>query len=245
MRKLSLVVLALLAPAALADSMRATAERTRGLIVDRLAAHDRGLRERVRTLYKLTAFGDLPLWVDDRARSDELALRGAARRVILRDLEERRLLQAEVAAIDGDLARLAAAEARARVLAAAPIAAGSLRNPVGGEIVARFGPHRDAASGARLVRRGVQLAARARDAVAAASGQVTFAGPLRGLGTVVVVDHGQGVLTITSGLSSARVARGDLVDAGAPLGRPAGPRVGFEVRRGGQPVDPAPLLGAR
>jgi septal ring factor EnvC (AmiA/AmiB activator) len=81
--------------------------------------------------------------------------------------------------------------------------------------------------------------------VAAADGQVRWAGPLVGLGTVVAIDHGGGLVTVTTGLAGAAVARGDLVMAGAPIGRAAGPRVGFEVRRGGRPVDPYPLLGAK
>jgi septal ring factor EnvC (AmiA/AmiB activator) len=245
MRRLRAVTLAvaLVAPAALADGLRDTAERTRVVVAGKLAAHEKGLRERVRTLYKLTAFGDLPLWVDEQARSEELLRRGAARRVILRDLEERRLLAAELAAVDADLARLDAAETRARELAALPIAPGSLARPVDGEVVASFGPYRDGA--VRLLRRGIELSARRREVVAATSGQVTFAGPLRGLGITVVVDHGQGLVTITSGLGATRLARGDLVAAGDPVGRAAGPRVRFEVRRGGRPVDPEPLLGRR
>jgi|KBSSwiStaDraftv2_1062776.scaffolds.fasta_scaffold117298_2 murein DD-endopeptidase MepM/ murein hydrolase activator NlpD len=247
MRRLDAACLALVlvlgAPRALADGLRDTAERTRGVIVQRLAAQERGLRDRVRTLYKLTAFGDLPLWVDEGARSGELARRGAARRVILRDLEERRLLTAELAAVDADLARVAAAEARARELAALSIPPMSLVRPADGPAVADYGPYRDGA--VRLVRRGIELSARGREVVAAGAGQVSWAGPLRGLGTTVVVDHGQGLVTITSGLASARVTRGDRVDAGQPLGRAAGPRIRFEVRRGGRPVDPVPLLRAK
>ena len=48
------------------------------------------------------------------------------RNLILRDLEERRLLRAELTAVDGDLARIDHDEARARELAAAPVPEGSL-----------------------------------------------------------------------------------------------------------------------
>ncbi len=124
------------APAKDFESLRAAAERTRAQLGDKLAAQERGLRDRVRTLYKLSAFGDLPLWVDDASRAQALFRRGAARRIILRDLEERRLLRAELAAIDADLARIDAEAARARELAARPLRDGSLLRPVEGDVVA-------------------------------------------------------------------------------------------------------------
>jgi septal ring factor EnvC (AmiA/AmiB activator) len=196
----------------------------------------------VRTLYKLSAFGDLPFWVDEGARADALPTRGAARRVILRDLEERRILRAELAAAGADVERLEReAERRSFVAAPAP-RDGSLRRPTDGNVVASFGTYNDERTHARLLRRGVELHAHSPVVVAAAAGQVRWAGPLRGLGTVVVLDHGQGLETVTTGLAAAVVSVGDRVAAGAPVGRAAGSRIGFEVRRGGRPVDPFPLL---
>jgi septal ring factor EnvC (AmiA/AmiB activator) len=61
----------------------------------------------------------------------------------------------------------------------------------------------------------------------------------------VVVDHGQGLTSVTTGLSDVQVHVGDLVAGGDPVGRAAGLRVGFEVRRGGRAVDPFPLLAPR
>jgi murein DD-endopeptidase MepM/ murein hydrolase activator NlpD len=248
-REAALALLLALAPGAPAaaplDEQRLAATRTRELVAARLSEHEGGLRDRVRLLYKLSAHGDLPLWVDERARSEALKRRGAARRLIVRDLEERRALRGELQAIDADLARLDADAARARALAARPLAAGSLVRPTSGEVVAGFGPYRDPRTHVRLQRRGAELGARDPRVVAAAAGQVTFAGPLRGLGHIVVVDHGHGLVTVTTGLAAVLVSRGDLVDAGEAVGRAAGPRVGFEVRHGGRPVDPAPLLRAR
>jgi septal ring factor EnvC (AmiA/AmiB activator) len=50
---------------------------------------------------------------------------------------------------------------------------------------------------------------------------------------------------VTTGLGILEVAAGQRVAAGAGLGLAAGPRVGFELLRAGQPVDPAPLLAAK
>ncbi len=240
---LLLVALPAAARAPLEDELGA-ARRAQAVLEHRVEDKDGHVRARVRALYKLTAFGDLPLWVDEGERAAALARRGAARRVILRDLEERKVLRAELAAAEADVARLEREAETARFLAAIPILDGSLARPVPGDVVASFGIYNDERTHVRLARRGVELHAASSEVVAAASGQVTWAGPLAGLGTVVVVDHGQGVVTVTAWLAHAAVARGDLVAAGDPIGRAAGSRIYFEVRRGGRPVDPFPLLRA-
>ena len=227
------------------DAEIAAARRALGQLEKKVDENEAGLRARVRTLYKLEAFGDLPFWVDEGARGVALATRGAARRVILRDLEERKILRAELAAARTDVLRLESEAERATFLAAQTPRDGSFRRPVDGNVVASFGSYNDEHTHARMIRRGVELHVTDPDVVAAAAGQVRFAGPLRGLGVAIIVDHGQGLVSITTGLAVARVASGDLVKAGDPIARAAGSRVGFEVRRGGRPIDPFPLLDAR
>lgn len=239
------------------DAQLTAARRTEAQLARKLDDGETTLRSRIRTLYKLTASGDLPFWVDETARGTALATRGAARRVILRDLEERRILRAEHSAAQADVARLHADAARAAFTAAQAPRDGSFLRPVEGDVVASFGSYNDERTHARLVRRGVELHARSPEVIAAAAGQVRWVGPLRSLGIVVIVDHGQGLVSVTSGLAEAAVHAGDLVAAGEPVGRAASsramarpvprpvPRIGFEVRRGGIPVDPFPLLGAR
>ncbi len=84
--------------------------------------------------------------------------------------------------------------------------------------------------------------------LAAAAGRVTHAGPLGGgWGTVVVIDHGQGLRTWYAHLSAARAQVGQTVVAGALVGlvgasgRATGPHLHFEVRLRGAALDP---LGA-
>ncbi|HKA90268.1 MAG TPA: peptidoglycan DD-metalloendopeptidase family protein [Haliangiales bacterium] len=213
------------------------ARRTRALLADKLAAREHDLRARVVALYKLETFGELPAWVDDDARRRLLERRGAARRLILRDLEERKALRADLAAAEADEARLAAEAERAP----APPPA-SLRRPVPGRVVVAFGTAVDA-EGARLPHRGVELAAVPGSVVGAvAAGRVLYAGPVRGLGETVVVDHGGGLTSVTGGLARARVARGDAVAPGALLGAAAGDRIHVEIRAGTRPLDPSPLF---
>jgi murein DD-endopeptidase MepM/ murein hydrolase activator NlpD len=97
---------------------------------------------------------------------------------------------------------------------------------------------------------GIDFAAATGDMVrAAAGGTVIVAdeGAAR-FGRLVVIDHGNGWQSAYGHLSRITVARGDTVSRGERLGLAgqAGdaerPELHFEIRHGGEPVDPAPLL---
>ncbi len=127
----------------------------------------------------------------------------------------------------------------------APAGAGRFAWPLRGEIVARFGPQ---SGGQRLD--GIEIAGRAGEQiVAAAEGEVVYAGDdLPAYGHLVIVSHTEGYVTAYGYNRSALVREGDRVRAGQPvaeLGEREGGRARllFQVRRGGAPVDPAPLLG--
>lgn len=100
---------------------------------------------------------------------------------------------------------------------------------------------------------GVDYAVRPGDMVRAASGgTVVSAGEVpRRYGRVVAIDHGQGWTTFYGHLTRVTVSQGDIVRAGERIGlagragRTDGPQLHFEIRRSGQPVDPAPLIGRR
>jgi hypothetical protein len=85
--------------------------------------------------------------------------------------------------------------------------------------------------------------------VAARDGIVTAVGPLPGYGTVVELQHEQGVSTLYAHLSRALVEPGRRVTQGTPVGLvgatgdATGPHLHFEVRVRGAAVDPAPTLG--
>lgn len=93
--------------------------------------------------------------------------------------------------------------------------------------------------------RGVTLLARPGALVVApAAGRVAFAGPFRGYGAIVIVEHAGGWTSLVTGLETVRVTVGQALVAGSPLGQaPAGdPRIGLELRRGGQRVNPLDQL---
>lgn len=126
---------------------------------------------------------------------------------------------------------------------------GRLPLPVDAPLRQPFGSRVDARFGTRTFRRGVELAARQGEAVrAVAAGEVRFAGWFRGYGRMVIVDHGDRYFTVFGHLHEIVVAVGDRIDAGHELGRAGesgsldGPGLHFEVRRGGDALDPAEWL---
>lgn len=76
--------------------------------------------------------------------------------------------------------------------------------------------------------------------IAPGPGRVAFAGPYRGYGDVVILEHAGGWTSTLTGLADAQVAVGQTVMAGSPLGSAASldPRITVELRRSGEPIDP-------
>lgn len=79
---------------------------------------------------------------------------------------------------------------------------------------------------------------------AAAAGTIIGAGPYGGYGNAVVIDHGGGLSTVYAHQSRLGTTVGETVEAGETIGYvgstgySTGPHLHFEVRTGGQPVDP-------
>ncbi|MFM0207630.1 M23 family metallopeptidase [Paraburkholderia sediminicola] len=96
---------------------------------------------------------------------------------------------------------------------------------------------------------GIDLVAKTGTPIlAAAGGQVIFAGEKSGYGNAVEIDHGNGLVTRYGHASRIVVHVGDLVlprqyvaDVGS-TGRSTGPHLHFEVLVNGAPVDPAAYL---
>lgn len=111
------------------------------------------------------------------------------------------------------------------------------RLPVPGEIVTGMGELSD--SGVRA--RGITVAARPNARIIApAGGRVAFAGPYRGFGQIVIIDHGNDWTSLLTGMGRLSVAAGQAIDQGAPIGTTRNgnhPAVTVELRRQGRPVD--------
>ena len=92
--------------------------------------------------------------------------------------------------------------------------------------------------------RGLTFATRpGAQVVSPTGGRISFAGEFRGYGQIVIIDHGGGWTTLITGLGSLSVGVGDTVVQGSPIGLAGNdnPRVTVELRRGGEPINIAPL----
>lgn len=118
----------------------------------------------------------------------------------------------------------------------------SYRLPVTGALVRGLGE----VSSAGVRARGLTISTRpGAQVVAPAEGRVIFAGPYRGFGRIIIIDHGRSWTTLVTTLATLDVRVGDQVEQGAPLGK-AGtdrPTVTVELRQGIKPVDITPLIG--
>jgi septal ring factor EnvC (AmiA/AmiB activator) len=124
---------------------------------------------------------------------------------------------------------------------------GALEWPAVGRLSGRFG-QTDGRLGGTAVRNGIEIAAPEEAIVRAVhGGTIGYADVFTGFGNLVIVEHGGANYTLYGYLGSISVARGDLVDTGAELGRvglaPAGPpALYFEMRIDGRSVDPLQWL---
>jgi murein DD-endopeptidase MepM/ murein hydrolase activator NlpD len=121
--------------------------------------------------------------------------------------------------------------------------------PVAGRPSSGYGLRADPLHGGTVSHPGFDLAAASGSQVtAAAGGTVVHAGPAGTYGNLVTVRHENGFETRYAHLSAIDVKVGDVVEPGTDLGKvgttgySTGPHLHFEIRRGGQPIDPAPLL---
>lgn len=119
---------------------------------------------------------------------------------------------------------------------------GSLRLPVPGELMNRFGAPRE---GGGVNWKGLFIRAAEGTVVKAiAAGQVVFSEWLRGFGNLIIVDHGEGYMSLYSNNESLYKQVGDRVqpgDAIATVGNSGGqsdPGLYFEMRHQSRPVNP-------
>lgn len=121
---------------------------------------------------------------------------------------------------------------------------GRLPLPLNGRILASYGSQQDSVRNDGLI-----IAGQAGDLVKAVhGGRVVFADWLRGFGLLLILDHGQGYMTLYGHNETLLKDTGDWVQAGealATLGRSGGQSTSslyFAIRYHGKPTDPRPWL---
>jgi septal ring factor EnvC (AmiA/AmiB activator) len=119
---------------------------------------------------------------------------------------------------------------------------GLLRLPVAGELMNRFGTPREEGG---VSWKGLFIRAAQGSAVKAiAAGQVVFAEWLRGFGNLIIVDHGEGYMSLYSNNESLykqvgeRVQPGDAIAAVGNSGGQPDSGLYFEMRHQSRPVNP-------
>lgn len=154
-------------------------------------------------------------------------------------------LRVQLAALPGPVLRPTrpqdAVVAQPTPLATSTRAPDGYQLPVTGRTLTGFGSVEDSG----LISRGITIAPRAgAQVVAPAAGRVAFAGPYRGYGRIVIVEHEGGWTSLLTGLARTDVAVGQALVGGSPVGVAPGraPVISFELRQAGKPVNPLDLL---
>ncbi len=122
------------------------------------------------------------------------------------------------------------------------------RWPAKGKVITNF-------HGNNAIKKGIDIAGKKGESVnAAASGEVVYAGSgLRGYGKLVIIKHSDVYLSAYAHNHRLRVKEGDKVTSGqhiadigsSGVGVKGKPRLHFQIRQDGKPIDPLPLLPKR
>lgn len=121
----------------------------------------------------------------------------------------------------------------------------SLTMPVRGRVIRLYGQESEAPG---ATDKGISIRARSgAQVVAPFDGKIAYAGPFRGYGLILIIDHGGRYHTILAGFDRIDAVVGQWVLAGEPVARmgddAAGdPELYFELRRTGQAINPLPWL---
>ncbi|WP_372609577.1 murein hydrolase activator EnvC [Halomonas sp.] len=230
--------------------------RARNARLDEIARLDQALADNRR---ELEARGErLDALADElAARSTELSRQMAERAAIVGELDSRYASeQARMEALAQDRANAETVlnriqEELARLQRPPPSTAiqqtqGELPWPVQGAIASGY------RRGDGVHRNGILIhAAEGSPVQAVHAGRVVFADWMRGFGNLLIVDHGDQVMTLYAHLQHFEARVGQALSRGEPLGAVGAsggqPRAAlyFEVRRAGDPIDPQSWIAAR
>lgn len=130
-------------------------------------------------------------------------------------------------------------------------ARGRLPFPVVGKLVGLYGQPLEGS----LTRKGLSLETRdGAQVISPFDGKVVFAGPFRGYGQLLIIDHGEGYHSLLAGLGRIDTTIDQPVLAGEPVavmmngqggGTGGQPVLYVEFRRNNQPINPLPWLASR
>lgn len=119
-------------------------------------------------------------------------------------------------------------------------AKGSLLKPVSGQLVTSYGQ----ATSNGVTSKGITYKTRANaQVIAPHDGTVVFSGPFKGYGNIIIVEHGEGYISLLAGLGNIDCELGQNILSGEPIGTMPmsnNAKLYVEIRKDRQPINPAP-----
>ncbi len=126
---------------------------------------------------------------------------------------------------------------------------GLLKMPVKGKIVSLFGKFKNTRYDVLNFRSGIEIQTERGEPIQAVyRGKILYADWFKGYGNMIIIDHGDSYYTVYAHIEEVFKTAGDVVDAGEVMatvgdtGSMTGPKLYFEVRHHGKPLDPMQWL---
>ena len=122
---------------------------------------------------------------------------------------------------------------------------GIFQLPLNGSIISNYGQQKQQDLNAYVFNSGIDISSPLGESVRAASfGTVIYIGNVKGYGEIIILDHGGNVVTLYAHLSeiliklNEQVKKGQIIAQVGTSGGVSSPRLHFEVRVEGKPVNP-------
>jgi septal ring factor EnvC (AmiA/AmiB activator) len=126
---------------------------------------------------------------------------------------------------------------------------GLLKKPVKGKIVSLFGKFKNTQYKVLNFRSGIEIQTERGEPIQAVyAGKILYADWFKGYGNMIIIDHGENYYTVYAHIEEAFKTAGDVVETGEVVatvgdtGSITGPKLYFEVRHHGKPLDPMQWL---
>jgi murein hydrolase activator len=127
---------------------------------------------------------------------------------------------------------------------------GLLKIPVAGKVVNKFGPYINRQFNITNFRSGIDIQAERGEPIRSVClGRVIYADWFKGYGNMIIIDHGGSYYTVYANIEELFKSAGDEVQTGEVVatvgdtGSKIGPKLHFEIRHHGKPIDPLTWVG--
>lgn len=121
-------------------------------------------------------------------------------------------------------------------------AKGTLPKPVRGNVITEYGQMISKG----VTSKGIVYKTRSNaQVIAPYDGTVIFSGPFKGYGNIIIVEHGDGYLSLLAGLGNIDCELGQMLLAGEPVGTmpdDKNAKLYLEIRKDRHPINPAPWI---